>query len=92
MFFSSGKCNSSHTFFCKTAIATKPMTVLRAVAYFDFDFPLNFTLEKSYKNKQKWNKMFTRMIIIFLCVFFVVVVFLAKFREITDACNFFSTV
>ena len=40
MLFSSGKCNSSFSFFCITA--TKPMTVLRALAYFEFDFPLNF--------------------------------------------------
>ena len=42
MLFSSGKCNSSYSFFCITATATKPMTVLRALAYFEFDFPLNF--------------------------------------------------
>ena len=40
MWFSSVKCNSSYSFFCITA--TKPMTVLRALAYFEFDFPLNF--------------------------------------------------
>ena len=39
--FGSGKCSSSYWLFCITAIATKPMTVLGALAYFDFDFPLN---------------------------------------------------
>ena len=41
MLFSSGKCNSSYSFFCITATATKPMTVFRVLAYFEFDFPLN---------------------------------------------------
>ena len=68
MLFRSGKCNSSYSFFCITATATKPMTVLRTLAYFEFDFPLNiYTLEKVIK--QICNKMFTRMIIIFFLFF-----------------------
>ena len=59
------------------------MTVLRALAYFEFDFPLNFyTCEKLWnKYVQKVHKNDKH----FLVFFFV-------FGEITDACIFFSTV
>ena len=61
------------------------MTVLRTLSYFEFDFLLNFTLEKSYEtnvyqNVHKNNNYFI--------MFFVV----AKLGEISGACNFFSTV
>ena len=81
MLFSSGNCNSSYSFFCITATATKPMTVLRALAYFEFDFPLN--LRKLIK--QICNKMFTRMIIIFLLLLF----FLFRFVLGFFVCVFF---
>ena len=57
------------------------MTVLRNLTDTEFDFPLNFYTRKVMK--QTYNKMFTRNMII---------IFFAKFGEVSGACNFFFTV
>ena len=77
MLFSSGKCNFSYPFFCITATTTKPMTVLRALAYYEFDFPFDFLLLRKVI-KQICNKMFTIMIIIFFFFFSFFVLSLEK--------------
>ena len=42
LLFSSGKCNSSLYYFCITAAAPKPMTVLRKLTDTEIDFHLMF--------------------------------------------------